>query len=207
MNLIIRASTGLALGLALGALAQTPAPAPAQTTDAVRESVDPARAAAVERAADLLSARPAQPAVGPVHDKTAAGQALLSGGNSIEGRASMHLERDNYSLWVVTVAKPSGAYLADAKLRVVSVKDKTMVLERKMEGPWLFVSLPEGQYDVSATFLADGADKEQTINTRVSVPKTGQRQAVLRFDSKATVSPDMHSATDGAAFVPPPATK
>jgi hypothetical protein len=197
---VIRA-VGLSLiGLAMGAQAQT-------GSGGVVESTDPARAAAIERAAAALKARPAQPAVGLVRAKTSGGQDLLSGGNTGDDRAAMYAERERYSLWVSAVAKPSGAYLADTELRIVDAKKGTPVLERKMEGPWLFVALPEGRYDVSGSFLADGADKAQTLTSRVNVPGKGQRQVVLRFDSNATVDPDTQGQVKGNPFAGPVSTR
>ena len=174
----------LLFGAAMGAYAQA-------ANEAVKGGAGPANAAAIEQRAAELKARPPQPAAGIVRTKTAGGLDLLSGGITTDDRAAMRAESAGYSLWVSTVAKPSGAYLADVDLRIVQLEGKTSVLERKMEGPWLFVSLPEGRYDLSATFTASGAVKPQTITTRITVPKTGQREAVLRFDSNANVSPGM----------------
>ena len=110
MSIILRTGSVLLFGLATGAQAQT--------ETVIRESADPAKAAAVERSAEALAARPVQPVAGPVHADTVRGQDLLSGGSSVEGRAALNVERDRYSLWGMTVAKPSGAYLADADLRI-----------------------------------------------------------------------------------------
>lgn len=198
----------LSLCAALGAAAQAQVAqvAPAGPRVGITESTDPARAEAVERAASGIQERAARdPRAGRpalARDKTPGGLAYLSGGISVGDRATMQSERADYSLWVATVAKPSGAYLAGAKLRVVDLKSKTAVLEREMEGPWLMVSLPAGQYRVEATFKADGSDKPQTLSEQVNIAPGGQRQAMMRFDSKALVSPDMHSP-DGNAFGTP----
>ena len=48
---------------------------------------------------------------------TSSGLSFLSGGITVGDRVSMHAERDRYTLWVATVAKPSGAYLTEADLR------------------------------------------------------------------------------------------
>lgn len=183
--------------------------AQAQTAPgAVRESTDPARVAAVEKAARELQARTARdaaagkapPVVGVVRGATASGLAFLSGGITVGDRVGMHAERAMYSLWVATVAKPSGAYLTDAQLRIVDLKSKAALVERTMDGPWFMVALPVGRYEVTATLKADGADKPQTIATQVNVPRTGQRQAVLRFDSTAEVSAEMQSPLKGNPF-------
>jgi hypothetical protein len=181
---------------ALSAQAQPAQPA----ANGVQMSTDPARAAEVERKARELKARAAtQPQVF-VRGQTESGAAFVSGGNTLEDRVRMHAERERYSLWIATVAKPSGAYLADARLRIVRVGDKSTALERKMEGPWLLVALPPGKYDVSSTFKAMGSDKDQTLSQRVEISKAGLRQVVLRFDSPAEVSPEMNSPFKGNPF-------
>lgn len=173
----------------------------------VRMSTDAARAAAIEKEAREMKARAgSQPKVF-FRGKTDAGLAILSGGNTVGDRVTMHADRGTYSLWVATVAKPSGAYLADVKLRIVNLGDKSVALERTMEGPWLPAALPAGKYDVSATLKADGASKEHTLTNRVTVVKTGQRQVVLRFDSPAKVGPEMDSPFKGNPFGAPPVKK
>lgn len=179
----------------------------------MQESTDPARAAAIERAAAALKKRPPQPPVEVVRGKTEAGIRFLSGGVSQDHRAAMHAERQQYSLWVATVAQPSGAYLVDVELQITRQdtarkgaprNDKpappAVVLQRKMEGPWLMVALPPGTYTVAGSLRevgaasAAGAANVQTVSQRVNVPPNskgqGQRQAVLRFKSAATVDAD-----------------
>lgn len=183
--------------------------------DGVRESTDPAKAAAVEKAARDLQARAARDAaagkspapVGVVRGVTASGRAFVSGGITVGDRVDMHAERDKYSLWVATVAKPSGAYLTDAQLRIVDLKSKATVVERTMDGPWFMVALPAGRYEVAATLKADGADKPQMLTTKVSISSAGLRQAVLRFDSTAEVSTEMQSPLKGNPFGLTPATR
>lgn len=191
-----RIAGAVLLGLVLAAQAQ------AGTGD-VQESTDPAKAAEVEKKAAVLRSRPPQPVVEPVRARTADGYELLSGGVTLEDRIAMHAERGRYSLWVATVAKPSGAYLVDASLRIIHLETKRLILERKMEGPWLFVALPEGRYEVSAAIRDADAEQNQTLATRVNIQKTGQRQAVLRFDSRADVGPGMPNPFNGNPFGTP----
>lgn len=169
----------------------------------VRTSTDPARAAEVERAAQEMKAREANQPKVFYRGKTDNGLDILSGGISVEDRVLMHRERGAYSLWVATVAKPSGAYLADAKLRIVNLDNQSVALDRAMEGPWLMAALPAGRYEVLATWKGDGSGTDQTLSSRVTVPKTGQRQVVLRFDSSAQVSPDMDGPFQGNPFGSP----
>jgi hypothetical protein len=176
----------------------------------ITETNDPAKAEAVEKAAREIKERAMnqpQSSAEIVRSQTDGGYAFLSGGASTEDRQAMTTERAQYSLWVATVAKPSGAYLANARLRIVNVRDKSVVLERTMDGPWLFAALPAGTYDVSAIFRADGTDKDQALSERVIVGKGGQRQVVLRFASSAQVAPEVASASKGNPFSEAPAPK
>jgi hypothetical protein len=195
----------VSIGLAVGAHAQG-------TKEGVTESTDPARAAAVEQAAKDLKARLEQEAKSGkqtssafvVRGRTESGLAYLSGGTTVSDRTTMYAERASYSLWVATVAKGSGAYLSDARLRIVDLKGKDVVVERTMDGPWFFVALPAGRYEITATVPPDGPDAAQTLTERVSIGRSGQRQAVLRFVSSATVSPEMESPFKGNPFARPP---
>ena len=185
------------------------------SSSGVTESTDPAKVAAVERTVQELIARQARAAAqgtAPssafvVRGSTTAGYPYLSGGIAVSDRTSMYGERDRYNLWVATVAKPSGAYLTDARLRIVALDKKDVVLERTMDGPWFFVALPPGRYEVTATVPPDGSDVAQTLSTRVTVTRAGQRQAVLRFASSAEVGPEMVSPFGGNPFGRPYATK
>lgn len=194
------------------ASAASAAAAPASAV--VLESTDPQRAAAVLKEARAIGDRNARVAKwgGPppsavlVRGKTDDGIGYLSGGITVDDRKTMHAERAGYSLWVATVAKRSGAYLSDVRLRITRSGDKQPVMERTMDGPWLLMALPAGRYDIVATMAADGPDKEQTLKTQVQLAKTGQRQAVLRFDSSAEVSTDGSDPFKGNPFGAAPAT-
>ena len=128
-----------------------------------------------------------------VRDKTEDGHAFVCGGVSVDDRQSMQAERSNYTLWVSTVAKPSGAYLADVQLKVTELKQQHVVAEHTMEGPWCLIDLPPGRYLIEARFQAEGSPTEQVLKQTVSVTRGVLRQSVLRFDSKAEVSPDLRS--------------
>lgn len=179
-------TAALASILAAASLATQAQPADTK----VKESTNPARAAAVEREAGKLKARPVQPSAGLVRATSPDGYKVLSGGVTVGDRAGMQAEKAQYSLWIATVAKPSGAYLADVGLQITDAKSKKVVLERKMDGPWLMIQLPQGQYDVVGRFRDSGADKPVELKSRASVLAKGQRQVVLRFASSAMVDPD-----------------
>ena len=181
----------------------------------VTESTDPARATAVEQAARDIETRRAQRALSGrpassasvVSGRTDGDIAFLSGGITVGDRVAMHAQRERFGLWIATVAKGSGAYLTDARLRIVDLKQHAVVLDRIADGPWFMLALPAGRYEISATLLDDGAAAPQTITSRVDVPRKGQRQAVLRFDSSAKVSSEMRSPFNGNPFGAQPAAQ
>jgi hypothetical protein len=183
--------------------------------DMVGESTDPAMAAAVEKTAQDMKERATQSATSGlpvssaniVRGKSDEGLAYLSGGITLGDRATMYAERAEYSLWVATVAKVSGAYIPGAKLRIVAIGTQAAKLDRTMDGPWFFAALPPGQYDVAATVRPDDGSAPQTMTTRVNITKNGQRQVVLRFASSAEVAHEMQTSSTGNSFDPPSLAK
>ena len=128
------------------------------------------------------------------------GISYVSGGIGLEEQAVLHAERSRYSLWVATVAKGSGAYLSDARLRVTNLDGNRVVLEVTVDGPWVFAALPPGRYEVSATLRAESADAAETITRIVRIQLGDPRQAVLRFASSADVAPEGEHPFNGNPF-------
>ena len=83
--------------------------------------------------------------------KTAQGLPYLSGGVSLDERAALQTQGSGYSLWVVTAAMKSGAYLAKVHVTIRDAK-QIAVFDAQLDGPWLFVDLPLGRYEVQAAF-------------------------------------------------------
>lgn len=172
----------------------------------ISESTDPARIAAVEALARDIQARErsgiAALSPGQVRATTRLGWEYVSGGVATEGRDSMMAERDRYSLWVATVARPSGAYLADVTLRIEDTNDRSVVLDTRMSGPWLMIRLPPGRYDIVGTYSADRDAPPQTLAAQVGITAGAHRQAVLRFDSPAEVGSEAGRVSSGNPFGP-----
>jgi hypothetical protein len=198
-------AAALAAALALPACAWAQAAGSASVpASAVQVSTDPARAAEVLRTAAELRQRPRTAPVAPVRAETAAGYKLLSGGVTAGDRTAMQAERAGYSLWVSTVAKPSGAYLADVDVQIERIgpksagskaaSTKTLVLQRQMEGPWLLVALPPGSYEVTGRFRDGAQAPVQTLSQRANIAKKGQREVMLRFNSAADVDSEASAA-------------
>ena len=135
--------------------------------------------------------------------KTDDGYAYLSGGITVGDRRTMREERNDYSLWVATVARPSGAFLSDAQLAITKVGAKQPLFERTMDGPWLMLALPPGRYEVKAALPAEDGGAPVVVKEVVSVAAKGLRQSVLRFASAAEVAPDGQDPEDVKMFNTP----
>jgi hypothetical protein len=111
------------------------------------------------------------------------GVRFATGGVSDDELTALRAVRNDYSLWITTAARGSGAYLADV---VVVVRDakREVVFEQTMDGPWLFVALPPGRYAIEATLSGE------THRTNAVIGASGHRQVVLYFDTGDQVSPD-----------------
>jgi hypothetical protein len=117
---------------------------------------------------------------------TMQGRPFVSGGISAEELATLHADRERYSLWVITAARKTGAHLADVEIKVWDAK-KSLVLLERMEGPWLFVDLPLGGYTIEAALRG-------TVQRHVTTIHRGDHhQAMFYFDVDAEVSPEPQS--------------
>jgi hypothetical protein len=114
--------------------------------------------------------------------RTALGGAYVSGGIGEGEIAALDAQRDRYSLWVITAAKVSGAYLADVRVRIVDAK-KALVFDHTLAGPWLLVDLPLGRYDVEASYQG------QTMTRPTAIHAGDRHQIVFYFDVPADVLP------------------
>ncbi len=178
----------------------------------IKESADAARANAVIQRARAIGDRNASvarsggppPSAELLRAKTDDGYAYLSGGVTVSDRRTMREERTDYSLWVATVAKPSGAFLSDALLSITKVGAKQPLFVRTMDGPWLMLALPPGRYEVKAVLPAEGGKAERVVKEVVSIGKQGLRQSVLRFASTVEVAPDGQDPEDVKMFLPKP---
>ena len=102
------------------------------------------------------------------------GIAFVSGGVGEEERDEMLQMRGGYS-FLLKIAAKSGAYLGEAQVSIVAA-DKTVVLDTKMDGPWLLVKLPPGSYRLSVS--SEGATQSRSFH----VDAKGHREAVLYWD-------------------------
>jgi hypothetical protein len=119
----------------------------------------------------------------PVRGKTAAGIAYAMGGVTVSDLQDLERRKDDFSLWITTAAKKTGAYLADVQVRITGADGK-LVFNAPIPGPWLFIDLPPGRYQIEAAHRG----KQQTRSTQIH-PKD-RHQLLFYFDDPADVSPE-----------------
>ncbi|WP_148715137.1 carboxypeptidase-like regulatory domain-containing protein [Chitinolyticbacter meiyuanensis] len=75
---------------------------------------------------------------------------FVSGGVGDEELAALQAVKPQYNLQLMTTEK-SGGYLAGVKVTIQDGKGQT-VLDTVTTGPYLFVQLPDGRYQLSADY-------------------------------------------------------
>lgn len=113
---------------------------------------------------------------------TSSGWAFLEGGIGRVEVDALQAEREKYSLWVITAVRISGAYLADVRLRITDERHR-VVFDRQLQAPWLLIDLPQGRYDVEASYLGEVLSRSTTIHPG------DHHQVVFHFDVEGDVEP------------------
>jgi hypothetical protein len=121
-------------------------------------------------------------AIAATHGQSAQGWKFLEGGVGATETESMESERGNYSLWIMTAARTSGAHLADAQVTIVNDKGE-QVFERRLDGPWLMIDLPLGRYEVRAH------TGEQAQSRTTTIHPGDHHQIVFYFNVEGGVLP------------------
>ncbi len=121
---------------------------------------------------------------------TPQGVDYVSGGVGDSESQELRDEQDRFSLWLLTAAKRTGAYLSGVQVTIVDIRSKNVVLEHTMDGPRLLVALAPGRYEIRASYRDNEAAPEQTIKKATTIVKGKQhRQMILYFDSVDTEVP------------------
>jgi hypothetical protein len=94
---------------------------------------------------------------------TAQDERFLSGGIALGERAALESRRNDFNLRVLTAAKGSGEYLANTEVKIVD-KSGRIVLNTRLDGPWLLVNLKPGEYTVDAWYAGQRVQKSTTIH-------------------------------------------
>jgi hypothetical protein len=114
--------------------------------------------------------------------QTAEGIRYASGGVSETEQLAMQVRRTGFSLWVITAAIKSGAYLADVRVTVKGAHDQ-IVFDAPIDGPWLMLDLPIGRYEVEAQYAG------QTDRQITTIHEGDHHQAVFYFKVNEIVEP------------------
>ena len=104
-----------------------------------------------------------------------AGHPYISGGVGDSEQRALRADRGRYSLWAVTAARGSGAFLADVWVRVTDQRQRT-VFDGALDGPWLMIDLPRGRYTVEATH------EGQTVRRTANIGPGERERMVLYFN-------------------------
>ncbi|MCY7314437.1 MAG: hypothetical protein LH480_02100 [Rubrivivax sp.] len=138
----------------------------------------------------LASASALTPALAQQRGKADSGAAYVSGGVSVEEQDALRAEKSQYSFWLTTAAKGSGAYLADVMVRITDSRSGRVVLEHQMAGPFLMVALPDGNYSVEATVAQSRRGGPETQRTTVAISGKALRQSTMAFDTGDVTEPN-----------------
>lgn len=128
--------------------------------------------------------------------KTAKVWAYVCGGVSQGERIALHARCDAYSLWVVTAAVKSGAYLAGVQVTIRDA-DKQVAFDGRLDRPWLYIDLPLGRFEIEAKLKCESHKRTTSIHP-------GDRhQAFFYFETGDAVAPDDRGPFNGNAFGAP----
>ena len=111
-----------------------------------------------------------RPAIVMTEGNTKQGFPYLFGGISSNEREAMEERAKDYNLKFV-FAEKNGPYLSGVTLTLSSVKEGE-ILHLATDGPWFYIQLPAGAYDVKADF---NGQPKQIKNLTLSKDKTVQQ--------------------------------
>lgn len=124
---------------------------------------------------------------------------FVSGGATDEELTLLRADRKSYTFWLVTAALGSGAYLAEVMVRITEAGSGRLVVEHKMDGPWLFAALPAGRYAVEATIASGRGGRPETQRITTTIGSGQIHQSTLYFATGDQTEADV------AGGKPPPA--
>jgi hypothetical protein len=109
----------------------------------------------------------------------------VAGGVGINARARLSDEAAADHNVKMVFSLDTGNYVADVHIKVADSSGRP-VIDGIAKGPWLYARLPAGTYTATATY------RDETVEERVSIGRSGQRVAYFRWpasiEQKAMVS-------------------
>src|SRR6266550_3845774 len=97
---------------------------------------------------------------GIVNGKTDQGYPFASGGVGTEERELMRKEAPRYDL-DLSFADQGGKYLSDVKVAITD-EHGNRIVETTTAGPWFYITLPVGRYDVKAQLRQPGQGNQKS---------------------------------------------
>jgi hypothetical protein len=112
-----------------------------------------------------------------------AGVAYASGGIGQDEQQALHAQRREYSFWLTTAVRRSGAHLAGVLVRIREADSGRLVLDHRMDGPWLFAQLPVGRYEVEATLQNLSLGRIEVQRGSTAIHPGDHHQMLLYFET------------------------
>ena len=113
---------------------------------------------------------------------TPGGVRYASGGVSNEEQDALRARFAQYTLRVATAARGSGAHMAGVQARILDSSGQ-LVLEHRLEGPWLLANLPAGRYRIELRSPAEGTSTAQVQRRDVTIAARGMTDVTVHFDT------------------------
>lgn len=123
------------------------------------------------------------PAAALQRGTSATGVDYVSGGVGDDEQKLLHARRGDFSFWLTTAVRRSGAHLAGVLVRIREAETGLLVLEHRMDGPWLFAKLPVGRYEVEATLQDLALGRIEIERGSTSIHPNDRHQLLLYFDT------------------------
>ena len=114
---------------------------------------------------------------------SATGVDYVSGGVAQDEQRALVERRGEYSFWLTTAVRKTGAHLAGVMVRIREAETSLLVLEHRMDGPWLFAKLPVGRYDVEATLQNLKLGRIEVERGSTTIHPGDRHQMLLYFDT------------------------
>lgn len=110
------------------------------------------------------------------------GVAFITGGVGLDEREEIARWESSFNVKIVTATQAGGAFIASVHVDIH--RGQELVFDRTMDGPWMLLRLPPGQYVLTAN--ADGRLRRANL----AVPAAGRTSLVLRWEDREPTGAD-----------------
>ena len=125
----------------------------------------------------------ALPAAALQRGTSATGVDYVSGGVGEDEQKLLHAQCRDHSFWLTTAVRRSGAHLAGVLVRIREAETGLLVLEHRMDGPWLFAKLPPGRYEIEATRQDLALGRIEVERGSTTIHPNDRHQMLLYFET------------------------